>query len=203
MDPERIRARAADLVATSEEFLQASWAAAATGAEAPIDLGSAAFRTLEDVRLETLALGHTWFTLSPFGLANLDQDGDEQGRSVDMEAAAAYRGDYGTAARIWKPLAADGSPGAEAALEDIRRWVAAGMRVVFVAPAHGQAQRTVEWLAENDVAAALDDEITAPSPGVVQVSMGELDHGFVSGPLGLSVLTYDDLVGQRCDAARS
>ncbi|MET0447301.1 MAG: transcription-repair coupling factor, partial [Aeromicrobium sp.] len=33
MDPERIRSRAEDLVATSEEFLQASWAAAATGGE--------------------------------------------------------------------------------------------------------------------------------------------------------------------------
>ena len=48
-DPERIRARAADLVATSEEFLQASWAAASTGGEAPIDLASAAFHDLDDV----------------------------------------------------------------------------------------------------------------------------------------------------------
>ncbi|MDR7086101.1 transcription-repair coupling factor (superfamily II helicase) [Aeromicrobium panaciterrae] len=173
-DPERIRARAADLVATSEEFLQASWAAAASGGEAPIDLGSAAFRTLDDVRLETLGLGHTWFTISPFGL-----DVDEKSRSVDMEAAAAYRGDT------------------TAALTDIRTWVAAGMKVVFVAPAHGQAQRAVEWLAENDVPASLDDEVTAPSPGVVQIILGELDHGFVSTPLQLAVMTYDDLVGQR------
>ncbi len=173
-DPERIRARAADLVATSEEFLQASWAAAASGGEAPIDLGSAAFRTLDDVRLETLGLGHTWFTISPFGL-----DLDEKSRAVDMEAAAAYRGDT------------------TAALTDIRAWVAAGMKVVFVAPAHGQAQRAVEWLAENDVPASLDDEVTAPSPGVVQIILGELDHGFVSTPLQLAVMTYDDLVGQR------
>jgi transcription-repair coupling factor (superfamily II helicase) len=123
MDPERIRSRAEDLVATSEEFLQASWAAAATGGEAPIDLGSAAFRTLEDVRLETLGLGHTWFTQSPFGL-----DLDEQTRAIEVEPAAAYRGDT------------------SAALADIQSWVAADMRVVFVAPAHGQAQRTVEWL---------------------------------------------------------
>ena len=38
-DPERVRARAHDLVATSQEFLQASWAAAAGGGQAPIDLG--------------------------------------------------------------------------------------------------------------------------------------------------------------------
>ncbi len=40
-DPERIRARAADLVSTSEEFLQASWAAASAGGDAPIDLSAA------------------------------------------------------------------------------------------------------------------------------------------------------------------
>src|SRR6478736_5425227 len=45
-DPERIRTRAHDLVRTSEEFLQASWAAAASGGVAPVDLGAAAFRTL-------------------------------------------------------------------------------------------------------------------------------------------------------------
>lgn len=174
MDPERIRARSADLVATSEEFLQASWAAAAGGGESPIDLGSAAFHSLDDVRLETLALGHTWFTQSPFGL-----DLDEKSQSVEIEPGAAYRGDTA------------------AALEAIRGWVAAGMRVVFVAPAAGQAQRTVEWLSDAGVAAALDDTVTAPSPAVVQVSIGELARGFVSGPLGLAVMTYDDLVGQR------
>ncbi|CAM5695444.1 hypothetical protein SMICM304S_09146 [Streptomyces microflavus] len=34
-DPERVRTRASDLVATSQEFLQASWAATAGGGEAP------------------------------------------------------------------------------------------------------------------------------------------------------------------------
>ena len=49
-DPERIRTRAHDLVRTSEEFLEASWAAAAVGGQAPVDLGAAAFRTLAEVR---------------------------------------------------------------------------------------------------------------------------------------------------------
>ncbi len=174
MDPERIKARSADLVATSEEFLQASWAAAASGGDSPIDLGSAAFHTLEDARLEVLALGHSWFSQSPFGL-----DPEEGTRVIDIEAAAAYRGDM------------------SAALADIVRWTEADMRVVFVAPGHGQAQRTVEWLADNGVAATLDDEVTGPSRRVVQVSLGELAHGFVSEPLALAVMTYDDLVGQR------
>jgi len=174
MDPERIRARAADLVATSEEFLQASWAAAAGGGESPIDLGSAAFHSLDEVRLHTLALGHSWFTQSPFGL-----DLDEDTRAVELEPATAYRGDT------------------SAALEDIKRWVAADMRVVFVAPAAGQAQRTVEWLTDGGVPASLDDSVTQPAPRVVQVSTGELARGFVSPRLELAVMTYDDLVGQR------
>ncbi|MFD9164173.1 transcription-repair coupling factor, partial [Streptomyces sp. NPDC059558] len=41
-DPERVRTRAADLVATSQEFLMASWAATAGGGEAPIDVGAGA-----------------------------------------------------------------------------------------------------------------------------------------------------------------
>ena len=48
-DPERIRTRASDLVRTGNEFLAASWMAAATGGRAPIDLGSSAYKTLEEV----------------------------------------------------------------------------------------------------------------------------------------------------------
>src|SRR4051812_27978857 len=65
-DPERIRTRAHDLVRTSAEFLEASWAAAAVGGEAPIDLGAAAFKTLAVVRAEARQLGQPWWSLSPF-----------------------------------------------------------------------------------------------------------------------------------------
>ncbi|MGZ5370384.1 transcription-repair coupling factor [Aeromicrobium sp.] len=173
-DPERIRSRAHDLVATSEEFLQASWAAAAAGGEAPIDLGSAAYQTIDDVRLAALARGHSWFQLSPFGL-----DVGDKSRGVDMEPAPAYRGDTARA------------------LADIATWMAEDRRVIFVAPGPGQAQRTVEWLAEHDIAAALYDNVAVPSSRVVQVGVGELDHGLISAPLNLVVMTYDDLVGQR------
>jgi len=54
LDPERARTRAHDLVATSEEFLQASWAAAAGGGESPIDLGKASYKTLAEVRAISL-----------------------------------------------------------------------------------------------------------------------------------------------------
>src|ERR1700710_2402175 len=69
-DPERVRARAADLVATSEEFLAASWAAAAGGGKAPVDLGSASRRSLDDVRDAAIDLGLPWWSLSPFSTDN-------------------------------------------------------------------------------------------------------------------------------------
>src|SRR5436305_12718464 len=59
-DPERIRTRAADLVRTSEEFLDASWAAAAGGGKAPVDLGAASLRTIAEVRSHALGLGIPW-----------------------------------------------------------------------------------------------------------------------------------------------
>src|SRR5699024_3212259 len=54
-DPEKIRARAQDLVRTGQEFLEASWMTAAEAetteqAQAPIDLGASAYRDLEHVR---------------------------------------------------------------------------------------------------------------------------------------------------------
>ena len=48
-DPERIRARAADLVATTEEFLAAAWSAAAGGADTPLEASKASFLDMGDL----------------------------------------------------------------------------------------------------------------------------------------------------------
>ncbi len=75
LDPERARSRAHDLVATSEEFLGASWAAAAGGGQAPIDLRSASYRSLGDVRALSLSQGKPWWSVSPFGIDDGGPDG--------------------------------------------------------------------------------------------------------------------------------
>ena len=209
-DPERVRARAHDLVATSQEFLHASWAAAASGGQAPIDLGAAAYRELGEVRLTTLAAGHLWWSTSPFGLdpdagparaplrdalgelVSVDVDervGAVETRTVACTATMAYRGDT------------------EQAIVDMRSWLAGGYRVVLVTPGPGQAQRSVEVLAEHDVAARREETLdTTAADGldtdVVHVVCGDLPHGLVSEPLRLVVLTNDDLVGQRATRSR-
>ena len=98
LDPERARRRAHDLVATSEEFLGASWAAAAGGGSAPIDLGAASYRELGDVREHAVASGKAWWSVSPFGIADDGRPaGDRRagqrrpGRCADPVAADAGR----------------------------------------------------------------------------------------------------------------
>ena len=52
-DPEKVRARAADLIKTGREFLEASWSTAAVGGDVPIDieaLGASGFVELDDAR---------------------------------------------------------------------------------------------------------------------------------------------------------
>ena len=57
-DPERVRKRAHDLVATSAEFLEASWSNAVSGNAVPVDLqgvlGTASYWLLDDVRTHAL-----------------------------------------------------------------------------------------------------------------------------------------------------
>ncbi|MPZ62003.1 MAG: transcription-repair coupling factor [Propionibacteriales bacterium] len=200
-DPERVRTRAHDLVATSEEFLQASWASAASGGSAPIDLRTAAYHEIADVRSHALARDLAWWTTSPFGLdpdantpsapvrtetgeivrAEVDVErGSVEQRLVDVQPADAYHGDT------------------KRAVDDVRGWLHDGRRVALVCEGHGSAERFVEVLGEHEIAARLVEDMEGePEPGVVHVTQGGLDHGFVVPALDLAVLTADDIAGQR------
>src|SRR3954452_22029840 len=176
-DPERVRTRAADLVRTSEEFLEASWAAAAGGGKAPIDLGAASLRTIADVRAHALELGIPWWSVSPFVA---DEELNDDSVVSSARAVDAYRGDT------------------KRALDDIRSWLKDGAGVVVLTEGHGPAQRLVEVLRAEDLPARLDPSLDRrPEPGVVHVSTGCLLTGFAADPLRLVVLTETDLAGQR------
>ena len=156
-DPERVRTRAADLVATSQEFLGASWAAAAGGGIAPVDLGPAAYRTLGEVRLAALRGGRAWWGITPFaadeelaelaaispgpaspaGHAGEADDGDAATRTVDATEPPAYRGET------------------DRAVSDIGAWARQGWRVVLLTEGHGPTERLVEVLRSADVPAVL------------------------------------------------
>ncbi|HSI93080.1 MAG TPA: DEAD/DEAH box helicase, partial [Jiangellaceae bacterium] len=181
-DPERVTSRAHDLVATSQEFLEASWAAAAGGGQTPIDLGASAYRTLAEVRTHAIGLGLPWWSVSPFGTDEelVDPGEGVESRTVAATAADSYRGDT------------------QRALADLKGWIALGHRAVVVTGGHGTAERIAEVLGEADVPARLVETLDeAPAPGIVHVTTGTLEHGFVATGAGLAVLTEDDVTGQR------
>ncbi|MFJ6408950.1 transcription-repair coupling factor [Streptomyces hydrogenans] len=175
-DPERVRTRAADLVATSQEFLQASWAATAGGGEAPIDVGAASLWGIADVRDRARELGMMWWSVSPFA-ADADREADTL--TLGMHAPESYRGDTARA------------------LADTKGRLADGWRTVYVTEAHGPASRTVEVLGGEGIAARLTADLAEVDPAVVHVACGSIDFGFVDPALKLAVLTETDLSGQK------
>ena len=182
-DPERVRTRAAELVRTSEEFLQASWAAAAAGGTAPIDLGAAALRTVEQARDDAASLGIPWWTLSPFA-ADVSL-GSTDALAIDATPAEEYRGDT------------------DRATADAREWTRAGWRVAMVFEGHGPAKRAVEQLGAAEVPVRGVPSLSAvPEAGFVTVSTGLLAGGFVAPGLKLAVLGQADITGQRGQSTR-
>jgi transcription-repair coupling factor (superfamily II helicase) len=180
-DPERVRTRAAELVRTSQEFLEASWSSAAVGGSVPIDLGAAAYKTLAEIRSDAENLAIPWWSVTPFSPDEQTEDADT--RVVGARETEPYRGDT------------------EKALTDVRAWLAQGWRVVVVTEGHGPAERWVEVLKGHDIgvrlAASLD---VAPERNVAYVTTGSFDRGFVSEQLRLAVLTETDLSGSRSSA---
>jgi transcription-repair coupling factor (superfamily II helicase) len=177
-DPERISTRAADLVRTSQEFLDASWAAAAGGGTAPVDLGPASLRDLDEVAATAAELGLPWW-----GITQLRPDEDSTAVTSSFVAAPAFRGDTDAVADL------------------LRERAAAGWSLALVFDGHGSAQRAVERLAAADVPARLVADVSA-EPGVVQVTTGHLQAGLVSDALRLAVFTEADLTGQRGSLTR-
>ncbi|MDY7087224.1 MAG: transcription-repair coupling factor [Actinomycetota bacterium] len=196
-DPERIRTRAHDLTRTSDEFLEASWAAAAVGGQAPIDVGAVAFKTLADVRAHAATLKQPWWTLSPFGLASDGQDQpDDQPWLEKPEIEVSP--DLGDAVA----LAAQPVPlyhGDTAKLAgDLSDWAAAGWAIALVFEGHGTAQRATELLRDAGLGVTPADSIETPiEPGQLLVTCGGLNHGFVDATSQLAVITGNDITGGR------
>ncbi len=185
-DPERIRARAEELVRTSQEFLEASWVNAAAGGEAPIDLGSSAFQPIARIRAAAAALGLAWWTIAPFGVTDAQadeaavQDAGSPERSpfrINASLAPAYRGDT---ARM---------------MTDVRSWLGDDWRVVLVTEGHGPAQRLAEMLRGEGIGARTQDLDVVPEPGVPYVTTARLENGFVWPAVKVALLTESDLAG--------
>jgi transcription-repair coupling factor (superfamily II helicase) len=197
-DPELVRGRAIELVKTSEEFLHASWAAAAGGGQAPIDLGASAYQPLGDVRRTALSSGLAWWTLSPFsaGPEAAVPVRTEDGELVDLSATVNTAGVEARtiAGRVGETYRGD----TESAITDVAERLRAGWRVALVAEGRGTRQRLAEVLAEHELPFRLVDSLDRPpDAGIASVVTGQLARGFIADAVNLAVFTTADLSGQR------
>ncbi|MGC2652126.1 MAG: transcription-repair coupling factor [Mycobacterium sp.] len=180
-DPEKVRTRAADLIQTGREFLEASWSIAALGSDAPVDvgqLGGSGFVDLDEARASAQRAGHPWWALS--------QLSDESAVELEIRAAPSARGHQRDVDGIFAML---------------RAHVSAGGHAVVVTAGIGTAHRVVERLGESDTPARMLEPGAEPKLGVVGVLQGPLRDGFVipSG-VNLVVITETDLTGNRATA---
>ncbi|BBX90899.1 transcription-repair coupling factor [Mycolicibacterium boenickei] len=179
-DPEKVRTRAADLIKTGQEFLEASWSTAAVGGDAPIDieaLGASGFVPFEQAREDAVAGGHPWWTLS--------QLPDGKATELDLRPAPSAR--------------------SQQSLEEIfamlRAHVATGGYAAVVTPGTGTAHRVVEQLGDSDTPAGMLEPGEAPKAGVVGVLRGPLHDGLILPGANLVIITETDLTGNRVTAS--
>ncbi len=186
-EPERIRRRAHDLVATTEEFLAAAWASAASGGQTPLQLRDASFATLEETRELARERGLGWWDLTSLS-AELPPGEDEEATETSAVAARdvePYRGDV------------------PKALADLRALTQDGWRLLITTQGPGPARRMVEQLADADVPARqVEDVVEEPPVGVVLVTTAAVPRGFVATDLRLAVVTEADITGRAGTSTR-
>src|SRR5699024_184404 len=191
-DPERVRRRAHDLVATTEEFLAAAWTSAAAGANSPLDLSEASFASLEESRGIAQRRGLGWWNVSAFEpdpeLAELAaDDGAADHVQIDSRDVQGYRGDR------------------EKAVADLQQLTRQAWRLILVTEGPGPARRLREHLLEAEIPARMvqqvaaagddarrDEDASLPAAGMVLVTTASVGRGFVSEGLHLAVFTEAD-----------
>ncbi|MDR0594601.1 MAG: transcription-repair coupling factor [Bifidobacteriaceae bacterium] len=210
LDPERLRRRAEDLLATADEFLEAAWEAAAIGADSPVDLAKGSFLSLDQLHDEAVQVGCGWWNASTFGLPAAEPpdippaDQQPAGQPVAGQPPAG------------RPAAGRPEPGpgpdrialgarqldnhhgrVSAAIKQLRTWVKDGWRVVLTTEGAGPAKRLAERLGQEGVPARpipdLNPETVADGIVLVTTASGV---GFQVPALKLAVVSQKDLTGR-------
>ena len=177
-EPERVEARAADLVETTNEFLEAAWTGAAGGGETPIDLSAASFRTVAEMEEGARLIGLAWWEIGGF--------------AADEELAGPEENIFSVPARIPKGYAGD----VEAILADVKGLIHDKWRILVLTEGQGPGRRMVEVFSEAGVPASFVDDPTDLPEALVTVTTAASFGGFVFDDLKLAVLTEADVLGR-------
>ena len=175
IDYERIRSRAGDLLATNEEFLNASWSNAAHGAIAPIHDGSGTYMSWENFDEEIATCGFTTIDFAPFGS---DLAGDTE--FLDYRAIDPMRGD------LDRTIAA------------LREAVEAHFTVVFATHGHGMLERYAGIFRNADLPVHIVEQLNAtPTKGSIHLTTSVIAHGYESQSDQIFFMTERDLTGSK------
>ena len=181
--PERVASRAVSLVETNREFLSAAWNAATAGAEAPIDLDSGDFLSVNALR--EAAGDRSWWTLSSF----------DSGASEVAETSELRDGDHYI--RIDATTVPTFQGQADGAIDYVGDKLKHGWTVVVVAQGHGLVERAAEALGEHGYAARVVEEFPgAPEPGIAYLLKASVEHGFELPEIRFALLSESEFYGR-------
>ncbi len=175
IDEERIKSRASDLLATNEEFLNASWSNAAHGAVAPIHDGSGTYMSWDELSAEIIEHKVATGSLSPYG-----SDLAEDTEFLDYNAIDPMRGDI------------------ERTIEQLRNAVESHFTVVFATHGHGMLERYAGIFRSADLPVQINEKLLAtPTKGAIHLTTSIIAHGFESAAHQILFMTERDLTGSK------
>ena len=175
IDEQRIRSRAADLLATNEEFLNASWSNAALGGIAPLHDGAGTYISWDELKEEIISCALTTAELSSFGT-----DFEEGVAFLDYAAIDPLRGDT------------------ERTVEVLRQSLEEHRIVVFATHGHGMLERYAGIFRSADLPVQIVEKLVAtPTRGSVYLTTSIITHGFESLEDQIFFMTERDLTGSK------
>ena len=217
LEPERVRRRAEDLVATTSEFLAAAWTSAASGGTVPVDLSAAAFAPLGEARALALSRNLGWWSLTSLPPS-------ERTVTLPLREPRTYRGQL------------------QEAVSDLGAMARDGWAVVVATDGPGPGRRMVQLLVDADVPARMVTHLDEPADlgyrpapggdpasggsgadpvtpeptdlaappaagpvrgdGVVRVTQAATGHGFLAPGLRLALVAESDLTGRSSAGPR-
>ncbi|MDO4898065.1 MAG: transcription-repair coupling factor [Rothia sp. (in: high G+C Gram-positive bacteria)] len=185
-EPEKVRSRASDLVATNEEFLLAAWDSATDTTNAPIDLGqngmsgfsAGSFRTVAAMRELALQKNLGWWAMTSLGVDDAIDDGLY---SVQLAARVphTYAGNIGEL------------------LTEVGKKIKDGWRITVVTQGPGPLARLLDLFHDAEIPASRVPSLEKePEPGIIEMTTASLGQGFMMDGVRLGLLTEADILGR-------
>jgi transcription-repair coupling factor (superfamily II helicase) len=191
--PERVASRSISLSETNREFLAAAWNAATAGAEAPIDLESGEFLTLNVLKdsRERRGVREPWWTISSFQMGPSDAPVDAGGNPVDIDV------DELLTVRLDADPVPSFSGNVDGAVGHVADLLADSWSVAVVAQGAGLVERARDVLADRGLAARIVDVLPEErEPGVAYLLQASAENGFEFPEVKLAVISEAEFYGR-------